>query len=90
MPPPYKTQNLLKLNGIYKLELAKFIYQVNQAVSQSFYDRFSSVQLVCFMISSPLKASHIKTGVSKKVKAAKQYTLRHTGCLLHHLHTPEL
>ena len=29
------------------------------------------------MTSSPLKASHIKTGVKKKVKAAKRYTLRH-------------
>ena len=25
--------------------------------------------------------SHIKTGVKKKVEAAKRYTLRHAGCL---------
>ena len=57
MPPLYKTQNLLKLNGIYELELAKFMYQVNKAVSQSFYDRYSSIQLFCVMTSSLLKAS---------------------------------
>ena len=35
----YKTRNLLKLNCIYRLELAKFIYQLNhQTDSQSRYD----------------------------------------------------
>ena len=42
---------------------------------------FSSVQLFYFMTSGRLKASHIKTGVKKKVEAAKRYTLRHAGCL---------
>ena len=41
----------------------------------------SSVQLFYFMTSGPLKASHIKSGVKKKVEAAKRYTLRHAGCL---------
>ena len=29
------------------------------------------------MTLGPLKASHIKTGVNKKVEAAKPYTIRH-------------
>ena len=37
----YKTRNLLKLNDIYKLELAKFLFLVHhKTVSQSFYDCF--------------------------------------------------
>ena len=52
---------------------------------------FRSVQLLYFMTSRPLKASHIKIEVKKKVEAAKRYTFRHAGCLsawlLHHMHT---
>ena len=41
-----------------------------------------SVQLFYFMTSCPLKASHIKTEVKKKVEAAKRYLrLRQAGCL---------
>ena len=56
------------------------------------YTSQSSVQLFYFMTSRPLKASHIKTGVEKKVEEAKRYTLRHVGCLqgcftiFHHIH----
>ena len=37
---------------------------------------FSLVQLIYFMTSRPLKASHLKTAVKKKVQA-ERYTLRH-------------
>ena len=41
MTPLYKTLNLLKLNDIYKIELAKFMYQVHhKTVYQFFYGRF--------------------------------------------------
>ena len=33
------------------------------------------------MTSRPLKASHIKTEVKKKLEAAKRYTLRQAGYL---------
>ena len=37
----YKNLNLQKLKGIYKLELAKFMYQLHHGtLPKSFYDRF--------------------------------------------------
>ena len=37
----YKNLNLLKLNDIYKRELAKFMYQLHYGIlPKSFYDRF--------------------------------------------------
>ena len=54
---------LLYLGSSLKAE--KLIFEVDPTL-------ISSVQLVYFMISRPLKASDIKIGVKKKVEAAKR------------------
>ena len=42
-----KNLNLLKLNNIYKLELAKFMYQLHYGtLPKSFYDRFIKLSAI--------------------------------------------
>ena len=42
-----KNLNLLKLNDIYKLELAKFLFQFHyETLSKSFYDRFIKLSAI--------------------------------------------
>ena len=43
----YKNLNLLKLNDIYKLEFAKFLYQLHSGTPpKSFYDRFIQLSAI--------------------------------------------
>ena len=43
----YKNLNLLKLSDIYKLELAKFMYQLHHGtLPKSFYDRFIKLSAI--------------------------------------------
>ena len=43
----YKNLNLFKLNNIYKLELAKFMYQLHcRTLPKSFYDRFIKLSAI--------------------------------------------
>ena len=63
-----------------KLQLNCYRSLINNQGIKDFAS-FGSVQLFYFVTSRPLKASYIKTGVKKKVEAAKQYMLSHAGYL---------